>query len=264
MIIQPSQEGFKVAFPTDEHFPFQDERARTVAMRIINDFDPHVLVCGSDGIDFYTISRFDKDPKRQFDLQNEIDSWTAGVREWADAAPNAQLAFIPGNHEDRLRRYIWRHPEMAGLDALRLDRLLGLRNLNILYEEGDALGESYTQSELSIGPLLIKHGSMVRKHSAYTARGEMEKEFYNVPVLLTGHTHRGGCHMAQTRNGLVRAYESFCLCDTSPAYVTRPNWMQGIVIATIYGTLIQVEPIPFIDMNGHKCAIWRDRLYTSG
>ena len=261
MIINPT-EGYKVAFPTDEHFPFQDELARNVALQIVRDFDPDLLICGSDGLDFYSLSKFDKDPKRQFDLQTEITAWRRGIREWEAAAPTARKVFIPGNHEDRLRRYIWRHPEMAGLNALSLKNLLGLENLNVECDEA-IIGENYGQSEVEIGPLVIKHGSVVRKHSAYTARGEMDKEFYNIPVLLTGHVHRGGTHYATTRRGIVRGYESFCLCDTDPAYVNSPNWQQGIVIATIYGTLVQVEPIPFFTEGGIRRAIWRDTVYSS-
>jgi hypothetical protein len=254
--------GYKVAFPTDEHFPFQDEGARSVALQIVEDFAPDLLVCGSDGVDFYSISSFDKDPKRSFNIQDEINSWRRGMREWISAAPDARKVFIPGNHEDRLRRYIWRHPEMIGLEALQLHNVLGLDMMGIESEER-VIGENYGRSELEIGPLVVKHGSLVRKHSAYTARGEMEKEFYDVPVLFTGHTHRGGTHMATTRNGLVRGYECFCLCDTNPSYVNGPNWQQGIAIATIYGTLVQVEPIPIHDSNGVKRAIWRDHIYTA-
>ena len=261
MIINPI-EGYKVAFPTDEHFPFQDELARSIALQIVQDFSPDLLILGSDGVDFYSISRFDKDPKRRFDMQNEIDAWRRGAREWNSAAPDARKIFIPGNHEDRLRRYIWRHPEMAGLDVLSLDNLLGLYQMNIECDEA-IIGENYGQSEVEIGPLVIKHGSVVRKHSAYTARGEMDKEFYNVPTLFTGHTHRGGTHFATTRQGVVRGVECFCLCDTNPSYVNSPNWQQGIVIATIYGTLVQVEAIPFHEVNGIKSAVWRDKLYTA-
>jgi hypothetical protein len=261
MVINPTA-GYKVAFPTDEHFPFQDNRAREVALQIVEDFEPDLLVCGSDGIDFYSISKFDKDPKRSFNIQDEINAWKAGMREWVSAAPDARRVFIPGNHEDRLRRYIWRHPEMVGLEALQLHNVLGLDLMGIESEEM-VIGENYGQSEVEIGPVVIKHGTTVRKHSAYTARGEMEREFYGVPVLFTGHTHRGGTHMATTRQGLVRAYECFCLCDINPSYVNSPNWQQGIAIATIYGTLVQVEAIPIIESNGIKRAVWRDRIYTA-
>jgi hypothetical protein len=259
MRFTPTQ-GYKVAFPTDEHFPFQDESARQLALEIVRDFQPDLLVFGSDGVDFYSVSSFDKDPKRSFMLQQEIDEWKAGAREWISAAPNATRAFIPGNHEDRMRRYIWRHPEMSGLDVLQLSNLLGLPNMDILYDEAH-IGENYGQSEIEVGPLVIKHGTIVRKNSAYSARGELEKEFHNVDTLFTGHTHRGGAHMVQSRTGIKRAFECFCLCDLNPAYVNRPDWHQGLVLATIYGTIVQVEPIPFFELNGIKHAYWRDRDY---
>lgn len=263
MVIEPTA-GYRVAFPTDEHFPFQDDFAREVALKIVEEFDPNLLIFGSDGVDFYSISKYDKHPKRTFNLQNEIDAWKAGAREWNSAAPNARRVFIPGNHEDRLRRYIWRHPEMAGLEVVQLHSLLGLDALGVESEER-IIGENYGQSEVQVGPLMIKHGSVIRKHSAYTARGEMEKEFYNIPVLFTGHTHRGGMHMATTRNGVVRAYECFCLCDLNAPYINRPNWQQGIALATIYGTLVQVEHIPIHTdpVNGRKRAVWRDLFYES-
>jgi hypothetical protein len=260
MIITPTP-GFKVAFPTDEHFPYQDELARNLALQIVQDFRPNLMVCGSDGMDFYAVSSFDKDPKRQFGLQAEINAWKNGMREWASAAPNAVRAFIPGNHEDRLRRYIWRHPEMSGLDAVQLFNLLDLDGLGVLYDE-NVLGENYGQSELEVGPLVIKHGTLVRKYSGYSARGELEKEYHNVDTLFTGHTHRGGMHLAQTRGGLKRAFECFCLCDLNPPYVNRPDWHHGLVLATIYGTIVQVETIPFIQMGPEKHAYWRDRTYT--
>ena len=53
----------KIAFPTDEHFPFQDERARSIALEIVRDFNPDVLISGSDGVDFYALSKFSKNPK---------------------------------------------------------------------------------------------------------------------------------------------------------------------------------------------------------
>lgn len=261
MKIHPT-EGYKIAFPTDEHHPFADHEARSVALQIVRDFEPDLLIAGSDGVDFYSISKFDKDPKRKFDVQDEIDAWKQGQREWNDAAGDARKVFVPGNHEDRLRRWTWRHPDMIGLDSLAFHKVMGFEDLDLEYEE-ETIGENYARTEIEVGPLVIKHGSVIRKHSAYTARGEMEKEFYSVPVLFTGHTHRAGAHYAQTRNGMVRAFECFCLCDTDPHYVQSPNWHQGIALATIYGTLVQVEPVPISETSTGKAAVWRDKLYRS-
>src|SRR3990167_9018667 len=82
--------SIKIAFPTDEHVPFQDKMAQSVAKLIVNDFKPDVLIRGSDGIDFYSISDFDTSPDRSNRLQQEIDEWQRNEREWIDVAPNAE------------------------------------------------------------------------------------------------------------------------------------------------------------------------------
>lgn len=252
----------KIAFPTDEHFPFQDERARSVALQIVKDFDPDVRITGSDGVDFYSISKFDKNPKRLklYGLQAEINAWRAGQREWLDAAPNAKTKFIRGNHEDRLIRYLWRHPEIADLEVLTLPSVLGLKQLKIgwEYSKGDKANMEFQVRD----QLLIKHGAIVRKHSAYTARAELESEYYQINTL-TGHTHRGGTTYAQTRRGLVVGMECFCLCDLDPEYVAKPNWQHGIVLATVERSGVQIEPVPFWNSGRKVHTYWRDKHYIS-
>ncbi len=144
----------KIAFPTDEHFPFQDEKARSLALKIVSDFAPDLLICGSDGIDFYAISSYDKNPERaKVNLQEEIDTWRKGQLEWRDAAPNAKRKFIPGNHEDRLRRYLWRHPEIASLSTMTLPRVLDLDSLGIEYSNVDyTLYGCYGNHEVAVAP----------------------------------------------------------------------------------------------------------------
>lgn len=244
----------KIAFPTDEHHPYQDDKAIEVALRIVEDFQPDEIVVGSDGIDFYSVSKFSKDPVRLKgnNLQDEINSWKATQRKWIDAAPNAKRRYITGNHEDRLEKYIWDHPELHGLDALRLPSLLGF----------DGLGLTKIEDEIAYGDkLVVKHGTVVRTHSAYTAKGELEKEMYSVSTL-TGHTHRGGTHMATSRIGVVQAVEGFCLCDQNPSYIKgRPNWQQGIVLATVSDFGVHFEQIPFFKKRSKTLAIWRGKQY---
>ena len=141
-----------------------------MALQIVSDFHPDLLVVGSDGIDFCGISHFDRDPARvkEGGLQSEIDAWKTNQREWADAAGEGLRWFIPGNHEDRLRKYLWRHPELYGLKALSLPKILELEELGIGYDESDEL--------IVEDSLVIKHGQIVRSHSAMTARAELEGE----------------------------------------------------------------------------------------
>jgi len=244
----------KVAFPTDEHFPYQDEAARSVALQIVSDFDPDIRVSGSDGMDFYTLSKFDKNPERiKTNLQGEISLWARGQREWNSAAPNASALWLPGNHEDRLRRWIWAHPTFYGLRALEWQNLLLFDELGIKEAPGGEID--------LFGKLLIRHGNVVRKFSAYTANAELGSEFFSISTL-TGHTHRGGTTYATTRTGLVQGVEGFCLCNLDPEYVNSPNWQQGIVLVNVTPDTLSIEPVPFFRLNNEVHAIWRDKDYV--
>jgi predicted phosphodiesterase len=252
----------KVAFPTDEHYPFQDERARTVALQIVRDFKPDIRIAGSDGLDFYEISRFDKDPVRvkAHGIQDEIDLWTKGQKEWQSAYSESVVFFLRSNHDDRLQKYLMRHPEMYDLRALQLPALLELNALGIGWEQDK--GENANYELVVENRLLITHGEIVRKYSAYTAKAQMEKENYQLSVM-TGHTHRGGSYFTQSRGELIQAHECFCLCNLNPGYVRNPNWQQGLALATVTHLTLTVELIPFFQKGNKTFAQWRDKEYSS-
>lgn len=212
-------------------------------------------------MDFYGISKFDHDPDRvKLNLQLEIDAWAGGQREWISACPEAHPFYIIGNHEDRLRKYLWRHPEIHGLDVLKLPNLLNFASLGIYWEKSKG---DRANLELNLyDKLIIKHGEVIRKFSAYTARAELESEAYSISVL-TGHSHRGGTHYMRTRQGIVVAQECFCLCGLEPEYAVHPNWQQGIVLAEVTSKSLFIEPIPFYRVGNKVKAIWRGVEYTS-
>jgi predicted phosphodiesterase len=250
----------KGVFPTDEHFPFQDDRAREVAMQIVQDFQPDLLITLSDGIDFYNISAFDKNPTRvATNLQKEIDAWVKGQLEWSSAAPSAKKKAVLGNHEDRLRRYLWRHPEIASLDELKFESLLKFDKLGIEWS-----GNDYGYDEILLHKrLLVKHGHLIRNKSAMSGYAELEKERFTTSVL-TGHTHRGGVSYVSTRFGIQAAYEGFCLCKLDPEYTSNPNWQQGITLFEVNDNWLSVEPIPIhTNLFGKKLAIWRGKEYMA-
>jgi predicted phosphodiesterase len=245
--------AIRIAFPTDQHYPYQDDYARSVALQIVRDFNPHLFISGSDGIDFYAVSSFDKSPERvkQGGLQREIDAWIAGEREWMDATPNAKRVFIEGNHEDRLRRYLWQHHEIADLRAMQLSHLLEFDKLKLIHMRSN---------EIIVGRLLIRHGSKVSANSAYTAKGELESERYDFN-LLTGHTHRMGAYYVKKRDEIVQAHECGCLCRLDTEYVARPNWQNGFMLATVFHDTVSFEPVVIHTINGRKKAFWRGREY---
>lgn len=246
----------KIVFPTDEHHPYADMGSLKVAMLITKDFEPDVRITGSDGVDFYALSKFNKDPSRMKagGLQNEIDTWQRAQRAWLDASPNADVIYIIGNHEDRLRRWLWSNPELHGLEALRLENLFDFEKYHI------TMGDDQGQEAVFHNQLLITHGTIVRPQGGYSAMGELRKEAYGIN-MLTGHTHRGGQVFRTTRKGVVAAAEGFCLCSTDPEYVRNPNWQNGLVLATVDEKGVSFELIPFYEIRGKKAAVWRGNEY---
>lgn len=248
----------KLVFPTDEHHPYADMRAIELAQKITLDFNPDIRIAGSDGIDFYSISSFNKDPNhfKYGGLQNEINEWMKAQRAWIDASPNADVFFIIGNHEDRLERYLWKNPEIYGLSALELPNLLNFEGLGI--EMASKNGRELVLHDR----LLVKHGDLVRKWAGYTARAELEKESYGISTL-SGHTHRGAQVLRKTRNGAVTGVEGFCLCNIEPAYVHNPDWQQGLVLATVNDYAVQFELVQFYKKGRRLAAMWRGTEYTA-
>jgi hypothetical protein len=244
----------RFGFITDEHHPYVDPIARELAMMILTDFDPHVATAGSDAIDFYAISSFDKNPERikGGGVQKEINAWKKSQREWREQFPDTDFYFLLGNHEDRWRRYLWRHPEFEELDALKLENLLDFESFGIQHAP---------DNELVIkNRLLVHHGDRTSINSAYGAKLQITREFYSISMLM-GHTHKGGVHYATTRNGIIQAHECFCLCELDPEYMTNPNWQQGITLAEVSDDFLNIEPVLFQDVHNYKIAIWRGNEY---
>lgn len=242
---------------SDLHVPYHDPFAWQLTLNIVKRVKPTKINIGGDALDFYQLSTFDKDPKQLQDggLQENLDQWFQMVRQLQRAAPDeCEYTFVPGNHEDRLRRYLNRNPELYGLRALELPALMRLEELGIKYYQDEI--------EIIPGLLVIKHGSVVRKDSGYSAKGELERERYAVSTI-TGHTHRLGTHYVTTRNRVVKAHENGCLCLLNPEYVKNPNWQQGMTMTTHFGgELFHVEDVPFINHGEHIKAIVLGALVT--
>jgi len=225
-------------------------------MKLTADFKPDVRIAGSDGVDFYSLSSFDKNPERILSLQSELDSWLYSQRSWLDASPGAKVYFLIGNHEDRLRRWLWKHPELSSLSALSIESMFSFKELGIKLADKEGL-------EVNVhDKLIITHGSMVRKWSSYTARGELEKRRYSISVM-SGHTHRGGRFFTTVRGRLCEALECFCLCSLEPEYTYAPDWQQGIVFATMKKDYVSFDMIPFHDVRNKKVAHWRGKEYKA-
>ena len=243
----------KIFWKTDEHVPEHDPKAIELGYKICEDFDPDIVPAGSDGMDHYSLSSFDKDPARMHDanLQKEIDVWKSVERGWSDAAPNAKRVWIPGNHEQRRHKMLIKQaPSLSYLRALQPEVLYGL----------DELGIEYRDHEFVVDDIVFTHGKLVRKFSAYTAKAVMEGIGFGMNAA-SGHTHRMGAYYHTSRNGTYWSVEGGCLCKLTPEYMNNPNWQQGVTLVwTKPSTFVQ---IPFIRKGRKLFARWNDKEYSA-
>ena len=220
----------------DVHGQFYDPKAFGLALGFIKLKKPDNVVLNGDICDFYKISRFDCNPLRLESLQNELDFVRDTIlKPIRKAVPDARMDYIEGNHEMRLRKYLWRKAsELASLRALQLSGLLELKELNITYHD----------KFHKIGDLYFFHGDVIRKHAGYSARAMYEKHGCSI---MHGHSHRDGKYTIRTRSGQFAIWENYCLCDLNPEYTDFPNWSQGFACVTHIGKRPYVEQIPIIN-----------------
>lgn len=225
----------KCVIANDFHGPFRDKKTCNMLFNFIDREKPDKIILNGDVVDFYSISKFIKDPARKEDLQDELNDCYNLLWEFRDVAPTTEIIFIEGNHEARLQKYLRSNAHaLATLDALKLERLLGFDDLKIEYEKDG----------LWLGDLWVYHGALVRGKSGFTAHAEL---FKNGCSGISGHTHRDSKAAVRQRGGQLCWWENFCMCDLNPEYVKGiADWSQGWSMVTIKGRRPCVEQISVV------------------
>lgn len=245
----------------DTHVPFQDDRVLAVVFGILARLQPDVLVHDGDLLDCYHLSRFDKDPNRKDNLQDEVNQARAHLAQARRVAPNSRFIYLEGNHEDRLRRALWglegTAAQLATLTefqrAMTWPVLLGLDAMHI---EFVPYGEQTKRSFLP--KWILKHGTVVRAKSAYTASGEQIK--YGKSGS-SGHTHRLGTYWHRDLNGSHVWQETGCTCKLDAEYAPDADWQNGCVVLTFEPTTGAVSVEPVYIANG--MAVFRGEVYRA-
>lgn len=230
----------------DIQIPFEDKRALNLVLGFTNDLKPHGVILNGDIVDCYSISDFDRSPLSKATLQKEI---TGAQRLMAKLARIPNKLWIGGNHEDRLRRYVWKNPKLLGsMDEGTRERVVAAMDFPEVFGLGEH-GFSWLPygGTFNLGKLLVTHGSIVSRHSGQTARAHMDK--YGTSVLV-GHTHRGGVYYKRDVRGVHAGYENFCLCGLNPEYTQNPNWQQGFSVVHVADNgFYNVQQIPILPGN---------------
>ena len=232
----------------DLHIPDHDPKAVALVEKFIAKADPDFVVLNGDILETKAVSKWPRNPTEESleNLQTEISTakkWLARIR---DLAPSAKIAYIEGNHEHRLKSYLYSNaPALAFLDDVSMPALLGLRGLEISYIH--TKGAKWTDTYIRWGDLLIGHFDSCSKSAGATALKLLDK--YGIS-LIQAHTHKQATvHAKGLLSGLIGGWENGCLCHLEPDYMAMANWSHGfcIVHKEVGGRFFQVEPISIVD-----------------
>lgn len=239
----------------DTHGIYYDPKCWSIILKLIKDIKPDKIYINGDFIDFYGISKFDKDPNREDDLQEEIDQANKLLDQLAVVAGDAQMHFIEGNHESRLRKFLWsKAPELASLRALTVEDQLKLKARGIIYHE--AKGRS---AYAKFGKIKIGHFDVALTNSAASEKKLVLKY---ADTIVQAHTHKLGKFYKSfgTEDKLVVGVGGGCVCKLDPEYCSDPDWHQGaVVINKVVGAnRYHIQDIPIIK---HE-TLFNGKIYT--
>lgn len=215
-------EAERVVFLSDLHFPFVDTKIIPQILSLIQDYKPHRVVLNGDLFDFYDLSRFIKVPGKEFTLQDELDQGQEFIKAVRVAIGDSGIIdFIPGNHEDRLVKYL-------ATDGSALQSLRGLRMEELVKSQEYGVTVHPREGFMLRPNFLVFHGTKVSKHSSYTCKSELDSHGLSG---ISGHTHRLGLHLKSDLSGTKSWYEQGCLCTLAAEYITgTPNWQHGFAL----------------------------------
>jgi len=214
----------KTVLLPDIHHPHVDERSMDAVNRFIFDYDPDELVYMGDQISLDCISFWNRNKpllKEGQRLMTDYDTFNKDILQTHENLTKKDIrrTFMIGNHEDRLRAYVEKNPELE--DFIDIVRHLQLRErgYNIIpFNE-------YHQ----VGKLYVIHGFY---WNMYHAKKTVDNFEGNV---VYAHVHNPQMYTKISpvdRKGYHMATSLPCLCNIKPDYhKNAPNhWVNGFGI----------------------------------
>ena len=231
--------------------PTHDERAIRIVLELIRLVEPNTVVCVGDNLDFPEMGKYLTTPAYQQTTQAAIDRAALLCAELRDAAPYAKIAWLAGNHEERMPKYLLTNAAAAyGLrkgntpeswPVLTVPYLCRMDEYKVEYRPGYPASDYWINEKLR-----IIHGDRV-KSSGSTAHVYLNNEKTSV---IYGHIHRIETAF-KTREDFdgprtIMAASPGCLARIDGAVPStkggvdldgRPivryeNWQQGVGIVT--------------------------------
>jgi predicted phosphodiesterase len=220
-----SDEDYPIIVGADAHIPYYDQDALELFIERIDEIKPKTIILAGDWIDFYSISKFQHDPRKRT-VKGEIELFNDILDAIKKVSGKAKIVFKYGNHEERYDNYLMQKaPELFAIDSIRLENVLNLKERNI-----DVVKDKRI---IRIGHLNLIHGHeyvFSISNPVNPARGLFNRA---KKTSLCFHFHQTSEHTEPTISGeIITCWSVGCLCGLHPEYMPLNKWNHGF--AEIY------------------------------
>ena len=150
--LKPSGERFQTILTgSDIHDKLCDPFYRRLFVQTAYRAQPNKIVLAGDVFDLYEFSKYSKDI-RKVNILSAIEWVHTFLADLREAAPDAELIMISGNHENRLLRYLSEQapellPILSDLHGFTVSSLLGLDKYEVNFISKDSLAV-FTETDL--------------------------------------------------------------------------------------------------------------------
>lgn len=214
----------KTLILSDLHIPYHNNKAIELSLDYGVKHGANCILINGDMIDFYPISRFEKDP-RQRSIKQEFEAVRQFLKYLRQKFPLARIVFKLGNHDERWEKWlIVKAPELLDMEEFQLEVILGFAELGIEIVKN--------KRPITIGKLIVLHGHEVFGMGGVNpARAIFTKTLESV---LVGHYHRTSQHSEPSMTGhTFSAVSQGCLCGLNPAFMPINKWNLGFSFVTL-------------------------------
>jgi hypothetical protein len=224
-----------------DYEPIHDEDAIAVALKIVKQARPAQVIMVGDNLDLCEFGKYRSTPAFKFTTQAAIDRATTLCAEVRAAAPDAEIVWLAGNHEERLPNFILDNASAAfglrqgnspeSFPVMSVPFLCRFDEFGVVYKPGYPAGSHWVTERLRIihGNKVASGGSTAHKYLA------TEKS-----SVIYGHIHR--------REWAERTREDFdgpkTILAASPGCLAR---VDGVVPSTKGGFDLDGRPMPIVE-----------------
>ncbi len=211
----------------DIHVPYHNIQALTLALKYGLENEVNTILLNGDIIDFYAISRFEKDPRKR-NFGHEVLMTRQFLATLRKLFPAAAIYYKCGNHDVRYDHYIMRNaPDLLGMDEFNFESLMHLDQHNITFIPDKQI--------IHAGKLTILHGHELGA-SVFSPVNIARGLFLRTKdSALCGHHH-----VDSVRIGINRSE------DTSTCRLFLYTYLNGKQIIVVVKEKAQEEKLEFL------------------